>query len=204
MLSANNIQVAFGRTTILDDVSLTVAPGEVVAMLGPNGAGKSTFLAVLSGALAPTAGEIVLAGRPLDEWSTRVLARQRAVLSQHSELSFPFRVLEVVLLGRSPYAGSVSREDDLIAAYGALKETETVHLADRLYPTLSGGEKQRVQLARILAQIDFAKQNGDSERYLSFSTNLHRASILRTSTPRWMPSAGLQSGGSASLRFYMT
>ncbi len=167
MLRACNIRVDLGQTIVLHDVSLSIAPGEVVAVLGPNGAGKSTLLAVLSGALVPHTGHATLENRPLSRWSPQALARKRAVLPQHSELAFPFRVLEVVLLGRSPHAGTTSRGKDLAVAKGALMETEANHLADRIYTTLSGGERQRVQMARILSQIDFSTTNNQvADRYL--------------------------------------
>lgn len=167
MLQACDIRVEFSQTTILHDVSLAVEPGEVVVVLGPNGAGKSTLLAVLSGALMPRSGQATLEKRHLSRWSPQALARRRAVLPQRSELAFSFRVLEVVLLGRSPHAGVSSREKDLAVARAALAETESDHLADRVYTTLSGGEQQRVQLARILAQIDFLDTDGQSaDRFL--------------------------------------
>ena len=156
MLEACDIRVDLGQATVLHGVSLSVTAGEIVAVLGPNGAGKSTLLTVLSGALTPRTGHASLEDRPLAKWAPQALARKRAVLPQHSELAFSFRVLEVVLLGRSPHAGFSSREKDLAVAKAALMETEASHLGDRIYTTLSGGERQRVQMARILAQIDFS------------------------------------------------
>ena len=155
MLQASGIRVTLGGTQVLSDVSVAVGPSEVVAVLGPNGAGKSTLLAVLSGAQRAFSGRVDFAGRPLGDWPPHALARQRAVMAQHSQLGFPFRVLEVVLLGRCPHAGESSRAEDLTAAEAALAEAEADHLVDRVYTTLSGGEKQRVHLARVLAQIGY-------------------------------------------------
>ena len=167
MLQACDIRVDLGQATVLHGVSLSVTAGEIVAVLGPNGAGKSTLLTVLSGALTPRTGHASLEDRPLAKWAPQALARKRAVLPQHSELAFSFRVLEVVLLGRSPHAGISSREKDLAIAKAALMETEANHLTDRIYTTLSGGERQRVQMARILAQIDFsATKDHIADRYL--------------------------------------
>ncbi len=187
MLEARDIQVDLGQAPVLRGVSLSIAPGEVVVVLGPNGAGKSTLLAVLSGALTPRAGVASLENRPLSKWPPQALAQKRAVLPQHSELAFSFRVLEVVLLGRSPHAGISSRQNDLAAAKAALVETESGHLADRIYTTLSGGERQRVQLARILAQVEFPGANGLSvDRYLLLdepTSNLdlaHQCATLET------------------------
>lgn len=167
MLLASDIRVDLGGTTILDRVWLTVAPGEVLAILGPNGAGKSTLLKVLSGSLPVRYGAVAMAEKRLTDWRPQSLARQRAVLPQQSELTFPFRVLDVVLLGRSPHAGYANRAEDLAVAEAALGETEAGHLADRIYTTLSGGEQQRVHLARTLAQIWPSEDRDDgAERYL--------------------------------------
>ncbi|HBC53595.1 MAG TPA: heme ABC transporter ATP-binding protein [Alphaproteobacteria bacterium] len=154
MLAAVDIDLALDGHRILDSVSLGLRAGEFVAVLGPNGAGKSTLLAILSGIRKPDAGDVTLDGRPLFSWAPQALARKRAVLPQFSELNFGFRALEVVQLGRTPHTGQSSRKRDLDVAFAALEATEAAHLADRIYPTLSGGEKQRVQLARILAQLD--------------------------------------------------
>ncbi len=153
MLACRDIELTLGGNDILRGLSVTVEPGECVAVIGPNGAGKSTLFHVLSGALKPDLGDVGLDDRRLQNWSKRELACRRAVLPQASLLSFPFRVIDVVLLGRSPHAGRTKRSDDVRIAEAVLLETDLVHLADRLYTTLSGGERQRVHLARVLAQI---------------------------------------------------
>ena len=164
MLEVIDVGVALGGVTILKAVSIAISAGELVAVVGPNGAGKSTLFAVMSGALQPQSGTAYLDRRALMDWPVETLARRRAVLPQHSELTFPFRVLEVVLLGRSPHAGHSKQEKDLTIARLAMLETETLHLADRVYTTLSGGERQRVQLARILTQIEFCESEGPTDR----------------------------------------
>jgi iron complex transport system ATP-binding protein len=153
MLAATDLCVALGGRAVLDRVSLAVRPGAVLAVLGPNGAGKSTLLRAFSGLLRPQAGAVTLDGRPLRSWTPRELARRRAVLPQEAQLAFPFRVHEVVMLGRSPHAGACRPSDHLRAIDAAMRATDVAGLADRPYPTLSGGERQRVQLARALAQI---------------------------------------------------
>ena len=153
MLAASDLHFRYGSKSILAGVSLSIRPGEVLAIIGPNGAGKSTLLHLLSGATKPQDGDVSLDGRPLRQWRPAALARRRAVLPQAPLLSFPFRVLDVVMLGRSPYAGQVERQEDLRIAAAALREADVEHLAERIYPTLSGGERQRVQLARVLAQV---------------------------------------------------
>ncbi len=138
----------------------------VTAVIGPNGAGKSTLLHLLSGALAPDRGWVGLDGRPLGEWPRTELARRRAVLPQASDLSFPFRGIEVVLMGRAAHAGVSDRDRDAAVAFAALRATDALHLAERVYPTLSGGERQRVQLARVLAQIWPDDGGADEPRFL--------------------------------------
>lgn len=153
MLNAVDLHFTRQGNAILRGVDLTLEPAEVTALIGPNGAGKSTLLHLLSGALTPDGGRVTLDGRPLADWPRADLARRRAVLPQSLELTFPFRVLEVVLMGRSAYNGRSSLAHDLDVAAAALEEVDAAHLAERIYPTLSGGERQRVQLARVMAQI---------------------------------------------------
>lgn len=153
VLTATDLTVRRGGRALLDRVSLSLAPGRVTAVVGPNGAGKSTLLRILSGELAPDSGHVAFLGRPLAAWPVGELARHRAVLPQESDLSFPFRVEEVVRLGRIPHPGGGDSPADHALTRAALAEVDLAPFADRLYPTLSGGEKQRVHLARALAQL---------------------------------------------------
>lgn len=157
-LSARGVGVSVRGKPLLADVSLSVLLGEVLAVVGPNGAGKSTLLRTLCGDLRPTAGEVSLNGRPLSDWSPKELATRRAVLLQSSALTFGFTALEVVMLGR----GLGEADEDL--AWRALAAVGLEEFHDRLYPTLSGGEQQRIQLARVLAQLDV--ERGPGPKYL--------------------------------------
>lgn len=152
-LNAHNITVRVGKKELLRDVSLSIAPGEIVAVVGPNGAGKSTLLKAITGDIDAQSGAVQMAGRPLDRWSLLHRARVRAILSQSVPLHFAFSVLEVVLMGRSPHINGRESERDYDIAYQALAMAEVGHLAERTYTTLSGGERQRAQFARVLAQI---------------------------------------------------
>ena len=153
MIEARALRVSIGPKILLDGISLEVRAGEVVAVVGPNGAGKSTLRKVLCGDMQPTGGEVLMDQRPLDDWPLTERARVRAVMGQDSTLSFPFTVLEVVMMGRSPHLKGAEGPRDYEIAREALEAVEAMHLEERLYPTLSGGERQRVQLARVLAQI---------------------------------------------------
>jgi iron complex transport system ATP-binding protein len=153
LLSASHLGFGAGGQQILDDVSFVVAAGEVIAVVGPNGAGKSTLLRLLAGDLRPGCGEIAFSGRPLGAFRPTELAQRRAVVPQNAAPAFDYRVLEVVLLGRSPHSAGAERERDLAIAVAALAEVEARSLADRRVATLSGGERQRVDMARALAQV---------------------------------------------------
>jgi iron complex transport system ATP-binding protein len=139
---------------LVDGVDLDIPSGQVTCVLGPNGAGKTTLLRLLSCELAPASGSISLNGRNLKEYSAEERALRIAVLPQSSHLSFPYPVIDVVLLGRLPHRRHSSSSKDQQIAFEALEKVEATHLVKRSYSTLSGGEKQRVQLARILAQLD--------------------------------------------------
>ena len=138
---------------VVDGVSLTVEQGEVVALMGPNGAGKSTLLATMAGDVRPDRGTVRLNGRPLADWSALQQARQRAVLPQQQDVGFAFTAAEIVLLGRSPHDGGRPGATDRAIAAEAMRRTGALALADRRFPTLSGGERARVMLARAFAQV---------------------------------------------------
>jgi len=152
MIEAAKLCVVFRDQTILDGVSFSLRPGELVTVLAPNGAGKSTLLKCLAGTLKPQCGSVQINARPIEDYPIRELARRRAVLSQHHAVQFPFTVLGVARLGRYPHDDLPDARNQAIAEE-ALRKTEVWHLRHRLFPTLSGGEQQRVQLARVLAQI---------------------------------------------------
>lgn len=141
-----------GAGEVLKGVDLDVRAGEVRALLGPNGAGKSSLLGVLTGDLAPSAGDVEIDGRPLGHWSTAELALRRAVLLQQVGVSFPFTVTEVVRMGRAPWRGTPLDLEDDNAVAQALAAADVTHLAERQFTELSGGERARAALARVLAQ----------------------------------------------------
>lgn len=141
-----------GRIRIVESVSMDVRYGEVLALVGPNGAGKSTVLGLLSGDISPTEGTVELDGRPLHEWDAKELARVRAVLLQANQVAFSFTAQQVIEMGRAPWMGTERADGDAEAIADAVAVTDVAHLTDRMFPTLSGGEKARVSLARVLAQ----------------------------------------------------
>ena len=142
-----------GNTLILDGVSVRFRPGQFNVVLGPNGAGKSTLLRVATGLAQPTAGEVTYDGEPLTAFGAQRLARTRAVLSQHVELAFPLPVADVAMMGRYPHYGRIPAVRDREIVDAALALVGMTERAAQPYSTLSGGEQQKVQLARVLAQI---------------------------------------------------
>ena len=154
VLEARRVRVTIGPRRLLDDVDLGVLPGRVTALLGPNGAGKSTLLKVMAGSLTPASGEVLLDGRPLSAWDPAACARRRAVLTQDLHLPFAFTVQEVAMMGRYPHTRrrETTRDEDIV--HRCLAAAGTAHLSGRLFPTLSGGEKQRTHWARVLAQLN--------------------------------------------------
>jgi iron complex transport system ATP-binding protein len=154
LIEAEAVSFAYGPRRVLDDVSLAVAPGELVGVIGPNGGGKTTLVRLLSGVLAPAAGSVRLGGRSLAAHRRRELARRLAVVPQDPTLEFPFTALEVVLMGRAPHLPALGFPGarDLAIARAAMARLEVGGLEDRPLDRLSGGERQRVLLARALAQ----------------------------------------------------
>ncbi|HEX6966313.1 MAG TPA: ATP-binding cassette domain-containing protein [Gemmatimonadaceae bacterium] len=153
MAELRGVHVRAGDAIILDDISTRFRPNRFNVILGPNGAGKSTLLKVATGLLRPSAGEVRYADLPIAALDAGTLARTRAVLSQHVELAFPLAVEDVVLMGRYPHYGRVPTARDRDIVDRALDLVGMTPKRKQLYPTLSGGEQQKVQLARVLAQI---------------------------------------------------
>lgn len=154
LMRVRDLTYRAGGRALVDGINLDIRAGEVLAVVGPNGAGKSTLCGLLAGDLRPESGEVALCDRPVQFTQSGALARLRSVLPQHTALGFPFTVREVALMGRHPYVRRWRSPSpcDYAMAEDALIRVKTLHLSERLYPTLSGGEQRRVSLARVLAQ----------------------------------------------------
>lgn len=181
MLQAHGIAVQRGERQILSDIDLSLPAGQVIGVLGANGAGKSTLLAALAGELSPSTGRITLNGRPLSAWPAAELASCRAVLPQSPSLQFDLPVATVIGMGAYPHARytrtGAPRTDSRDTAQAAIAEDQRIlqrvlALADvqdlygRRYRLLSGGEQQRVHLARVLYQLLLARQGHNEYRVL--------------------------------------
>jgi iron complex transport system ATP-binding protein len=138
----------------LRDVCAAVLRGSVTGLLGPNGSGKSTLLRMLAGIMQPTSGRVLIDGEPVAGLTRRTAARRIAMVPQGTHPAFDYTCREMVLMGRHPHLGAFELEgpDDLAIAESAMRDTDTLHLAERSFLTLSGGEQQRVALASALAQ----------------------------------------------------
>lgn len=150
-LLARNIDLQLGRTPVLHDVGLTAQAGQLTAIIGPNGSGKTTLMRALTGELVPASGSIHLNDRDIAQMRPEVLADLRAVLPQQSVLSFPFTAAEIIRIGLTSFPGSDDESDAMIRA--ALDRVGLFAYAGRFYQELSGGEQQRIQLARTLVQV---------------------------------------------------
>ena len=154
MIKVNSVSFRYRENWVLRDLSFQVDKGEFIGVIGPNGSGKTTLLKLLYRLLSPQSGEVLLDGRPLREMARADIARKIAVVAQETQLLFPFRVMEVVLTGRSPYLGHMMFESqhDLDIARKAMAWTDVLPFSERPVDELSGGERKRVFIARALAQ----------------------------------------------------
>jgi len=164
MLSTTNISYSIGKKSILSKVSAEFLPGEFNMILGPNGSGKSTFLKIFSGELHSNEGDVLYDGKKIRSIKNDELAKYRAVMSQQPELSFPLMVDEVVMMGRYPHFNFNPNKKDIAICEEVMERLNLSSFNERNYLTLSGGEKQRVQFARVLAQI--WEQPVEGTRYL--------------------------------------
>lgn len=153
MIEAQDLGFAVGGHTILKGIDLALTPGRFHVIIGQSGAGKSTLMRLLSGELAPAEGRVRLNGRDPRALPPAELARQRAVLSQATRMAFPFTVYEVVRLGLEGGFSGISPRDRETAIRQTLARVGLGGYERRMYQTLSGGEQQRVQLARVLVQV---------------------------------------------------
>lgn len=154
VMRLKNIGYNYGQEWSLKGIDLSLRPGEIVGILGPNGSGKSTLLKIMDGIIKPMEGEIIIDDKPFHDMKRFEFARQVAMVAQENHFRFSFTAAEVALMGRYPHMRRLQFEGrrDMEIAFNALKATQTLHLADRSIHDLSEGEKQRVFIARALAQ----------------------------------------------------
>ncbi len=186
IVRAENISVSYGDTKVLQDISLSVEEGSFIGILGPNGCGKTTFLRSLSRILEPDAGTVYLDGTNAASYETKALARTLGCVRQETDVAFPFTVREIVLMGRHPHIGRLAplSAEDLQIADDAMKTTNTAHLADRLITEVSGGERQRVLIARTLAQQPKILLLDEPTSHLDINHQIEILRMIRGLTPK--------------------
>lgn len=166
MLNTRNLSYKIDNKYLVKNISLEFKPGEFTVIMGQNGAGKSTLLRLLAGSLKASDGDVIIFGKKIDNYSESELAKIRAVLSQHYEISFPVSIQDIVMMGRYPHY----RSEPSVTDYEIINETLSLmgleNLKDRNYDTLSGGEAQKVQMARVLSQIWQHKNNDNKILFL--------------------------------------
>jgi len=158
MLKAKNISYTHKNFKILDQIDFKAKIGKTIAIVGPNGAGKSSLLSVLSDELSGF-DKVLFKDKTFKEWNATELSQHKSKFSQQYNTDIPLFVEDVVLIGRYPYFENNPSQDDKKSVENAMKQTDVFHLKKRDYNTLSGGEKQRVHLARVLTQLDNEIQN---------------------------------------------
>jgi len=153
-IDVQNLSHAYGDLPVLNNITFAVSKGDFFIIIGPNGSGKTTLMKVISGILRPQNGQLEIMGRSIDNYTRKNLAQTIAFVPQTIPVDFPFTVTEIVLMGRSPYLGilGLEQEIDLEIAQRAITFTGIEHLAHRKLDQLSGGEQQRVFIARAICQ----------------------------------------------------
>ncbi|MFZ0390797.1 MAG: heme ABC transporter ATP-binding protein [Calditrichia bacterium] len=181
MIHVENLGFSYNGAPVLQALNFSVSAGEFVGVIGPNGAGKSTLLKILDGILKPLYGKVLIERKPLRKFSRRDLARWIGFVPQSLSTAYDFSAWEVVLMGRFPHQkrfGPDSREDHQLAAQ-AMQATDCLHLRERGFATLSGGEKQRVILASALAQEPKILLLDEPTTALDLKHQIHFYSILK-------------------------
>lgn len=154
VIEARNIKFCYDNKPVIDHISFAVDVGQVVAVIGPNGSGKTTLLKIINGTLLPDAGQMMIDGQETGRWSRKEIAVKVAIVPQETSVIFPFYAEEIVLMGRFPHLGRYRFEDkkDYRIVHEAMEKTNSLAFAARRFGELSAGERQRVLIARALAQ----------------------------------------------------
>ena len=182
MIELKHIQVSYGKREILHDIDATVAPGRITAVMGPNGCGKTTLLRCIGGLLEPTSGSVGIDGQEVGSYSARALAQKVAFVRQQAQTDFEFSAFETVLMGRNPYQHHLQNESqkDWDIVEQCMKQTNTWHLRLAKPTEMSGGEMQRVMIARALAQQTPVLLMDEPVSNLDIAHQLEIMRLLRT------------------------
>lgn len=173
MLTGNKLGLQKKNFKILDGIDVQVNKGEILIIIGPNGAGKSSLLSLMANEQNSASGEIYFKNKKYPEWNILELAHQKAKFSQENNSGIGLTVAEIVLMGRYPYFETQPGKTDIEFVNVAMQQTEIFHLKDRAYNSLSGGEKQRVHLARVLVQLE----NSNKEKLIFLDEPLNNLDV---------------------------
>ena len=166
MLKTEGLTYSIDNRTLLSNIDANFEVNKFHVIMGANGAGKTTLLRLLAGNLHPTEGEAFLFDRPIRTYSKAELAQTRAVLSQHYQIAFPIGVSDIIMMGRYPFFKTAPSKHDREICAEVIQVMNSKELYNREYNTLSGGEAQKIQMARVLAQIWEAKENDEKILFL--------------------------------------
>jgi iron complex transport system ATP-binding protein len=175
----NNLSFAYNGSHVLSEVNTDIETGKLTFILGKNGSGKSTFLRILAGLLPYQTGNVHILGNDNSKLSFAERAKIIGFLNQQHKAVFPFSVEEVVLTGRAGYINFIPKENDKQVAYNALEKIGIIHLRNRIYTELSGGEQQLVMIARVLAQNPKVLLLDEPTSHLDFSNQSHLLALLK-------------------------
>lgn len=184
-VEVNGISVGYGTHTVINNLSLSVDEGEFVGILGPNGCGKTTLLRAMTRILKPESGAVLVNGKEISSYNPKEFARTLGCVNQHTQPAFSFSVKDIVLMGRNPHLGRLQplSENDFKIAEKAMEETGISHLADRTISELSGGETQRVMIAKTLAQQPKILLLDEPTNHLDISHQIDILDLIRNLTP---------------------
>ena len=181
VLDISSLSFNFGSKNILADIDLSIKDNGIVGIIGPNGSGKSTLLKCIYRVLKPKTGTIFIDGKNINDYQFKETAKKMAVVAQHNDTHFDFNVLEMVLIGRSPHKKFMERDsaEDIELAYKSLEQVNMKDFADRNFSSLSGGEKQRIILARALVQNTDCLILDEPTNHLDIKHQLHFMSLAK-------------------------
>jgi iron complex transport system ATP-binding protein len=181
IICAENINFSYAAKSVMEDVSFTIDEAQIVAIIGPNGSGKTTLLKIINGTLFPNAGQMFIDGKDTLQWSRQEIARKVAIVPQETAVIFPFYAEEIVLMGRFPHLSNYRFEDkkDYRIVHEAMEKTDTLAFATRRFDELSAGERQRVLIARALAQEPKVLLLDESTVFLDLKHQLQFLTLLR-------------------------
>jgi iron complex transport system ATP-binding protein len=181
IISAENINFSYAAKPVMEDVSFAIDEAQIVAIIGPNGSGKTTLLKIINGTLFPDAGQMLIDGKGTSRWSRKDIAQKVAIVPQETAVVFPFYAEEIVLMGRFPHLSNYRFEDkkDYRIVHEAMEKTDTLAFATRRFDELSAGERQRVLIARALAQEPKVLLLDESTVFLDLKHQAQFLALLR-------------------------